>query len=102
MSDSEGDFSDELLELAGASEKKRRKRQAQSKTKRRKADVSDTEEDQPESEEDDAPANPYPFEGKYTDELDKQRLLGLSEKLNAKISSQNVRRQYNACTSRFN
>lgn len=28
MSDSEGDFSDELLELAGATEKKRRKRQA--------------------------------------------------------------------------
>ncbi|THH28641.1 hypothetical protein EUX98_g5546 [Antrodiella citrinella] len=79
MSDSEGDFSDELLELAGASEKKRRKRQAQSKSKRRKAEVSDTEEEQPESEEDDAPANPYPLEGKYTDEFDRQRLLGLSE-----------------------
>lgn len=39
MSDSEGDFSDELLELAGATEKKRRKRQAESKTvKRRRAE----------------------------------------------------------------
>ena len=38
MSDSEGDFSDELLELAGASEKKRKKRQAAASksSKRRK------------------------------------------------------------------
>jgi hypothetical protein len=39
MSDSEGDFSDELLELAGATEKKRRKRQERSgggKSKRRR------------------------------------------------------------------
>ena len=28
MSDSEGDFSDELLELAGATEKKRKRRQS--------------------------------------------------------------------------
>lgn len=41
MSDSEGDISDELLELAGATERKRKKRQAQSKSsasKRRKAE----------------------------------------------------------------
>ena len=40
MSDSEGDFSDELLELAGATEKKRRKRQAsqgKSSSKKRKS-----------------------------------------------------------------
>ncbi|KAH8102183.1 plus-3-domain-containing protein [Cristinia sonorae] len=79
MSDSDGDFSDELLELAGATEKKRRKRQAQSKTKRRKPDVSDSEADQPESEEEDVRTNPYPLEGKYTDEYDRQRLLSLSE-----------------------
>ncbi|KAK7683685.1 hypothetical protein QCA50_013061 [Cerrena zonata] len=82
MSDSEGDFSDELLELAGATEKKRRKRQAQSKSsKRRKADMgSDSEQgDEPESEEDSAESNPYPIEGKYIDEEDRERLLGLSE-----------------------
>ena len=42
MSDTEGDIDDELLELAGATEKKRKKqRQAQSKSsaaKRRKAE----------------------------------------------------------------
>ena len=37
MSDSDGDFSDELLELAGASEKKRKKSSASRSTKRRKA-----------------------------------------------------------------
>ncbi len=39
MSDSDGDFSDELLELAGATEKKRKRREGSSKseTKRRKA-----------------------------------------------------------------
>lgn len=38
MSDSEGDIDDELLELAGATEKKRKRRQAPSKSsKRRKA-----------------------------------------------------------------
>ena len=39
MSDSDGDFSDELLELAGATEKKRKRRESSSKSeaKRRKA-----------------------------------------------------------------
>jgi len=39
MSDSDGDFSDELLELAGATEKKRKRREGSSKSeaKRRKA-----------------------------------------------------------------
>jgi RNA polymerase-associated protein RTF1 len=38
MSDSDGDFSDELLELAGATEKKRKRREGTSKSeaKRRK------------------------------------------------------------------
>ncbi|KAI0787006.1 plus-3-domain-containing protein [Abortiporus biennis] len=81
MSDSEGDISDELLELAGATEKKRRKHQAQKSSKRRRPDVtmdSDTE-NEPESEEDDSRSNPYPLEGKYIDEADRQRLLGMSE-----------------------
>ena len=40
MSDSDGDFSDELLELAGATEKKRKRREGTSKSgaKRRKAE----------------------------------------------------------------
>jgi len=40
MSDSDGDFSDELLELAGATEKKRKRRERSSKSeaKRRKAE----------------------------------------------------------------
>src|SRR6267154_1912402 len=40
MSDSDGDFSDELLELAGATEKKRKRREgtSRSETKRRKAE----------------------------------------------------------------
>ncbi|KAJ3553338.1 hypothetical protein NM688_g3667 [Phlebia brevispora] len=83
MSDSEGDFSDELLELAGAGEKKRRKRQAHKSAKRRKHEApdlqseSESEGDGPESEEEDS--NPYPLEGKYIDEEDRERLLGMSE-----------------------
>ncbi|GBE89807.1 RNA polymerase-associated protein [Sparassis crispa] len=82
MSDSEGDISDELLELAGATEKKRKKRQAKSSTpKRRKADVmvdSDSDSEEPESEEEDQ-TNPYPLEGKYIDDADRQRLMQMSE-----------------------
>jgi hypothetical protein len=42
MSDSDGDFSDELLELAGATEKKRKRREGSSKSgaKRRKAEYA--------------------------------------------------------------
>ncbi|KAN0107257.1 hypothetical protein V8E52_010309 [Russula decolorans] len=84
MSDSDGDFSDELLELAGATEKKRKRREGSSKSeaKRRKADPSmDTtsDADGPESEEDDIEENPYPLEGKYIDEYDRQRLLEMPE-----------------------
>lgn len=38
MSDSDGDFSDELLELAGAGDKRRKKSSARSSAKRRKAE----------------------------------------------------------------
>jgi RNA polymerase-associated protein RTF1 len=80
MSDSDGDFSDELLELAGATEKKRKRREGSSKSeaKRRKAagEIDSTSDaDGPESEEE----NPYPLEGKYTDEYDRQRLLEMPE-----------------------
>ncbi|ETW77432.1 hypothetical protein HETIRDRAFT_37203 [Heterobasidion irregulare TC 32-1] len=79
--DSEGDFSDELLELAGASEKKRKRRQTKSsRSKRRKPDVAlDTSEDEPESEEEIEDLNPYPFDGKYIDEADRQNLLSMPE-----------------------
>ncbi|KAI0046812.1 plus-3-domain-containing protein [Auriscalpium vulgare] len=82
MSDSDGDFSDELLELAGATEKKRKRKQGLSKNadnKRRKASLSESDANEPESEEEDGATNPYPLDGKYTDELDRQRLLEMPE-----------------------
>ncbi|KZT63477.1 hypothetical protein DAEQUDRAFT_719369 [Daedalea quercina L-15889] len=81
MSDSEGDISDELLELAGATERKRRKRQAQGPSaKRRRAEeaVGGSDVDQSESEGEEE-SNPYPLEGKYVDEADKQRLMEMAE-----------------------
>jgi RNA polymerase-associated protein RTF1 len=82
MSDTDGDIDDELLELAGATEKKR-KRQAsgtkQSGHKKRRASASDSEsENAPESEEEQG-VNPFPLEGKYEDNADRERLLGMSE-----------------------
>ncbi|KAH9988251.1 hypothetical protein BJV74DRAFT_839646 [Russula compacta] len=84
MSDSDGDFSDELLELAGATEKKRKRREGSSKgsSKRRKAEPgldTTSDADGPESEEDDVEENPYPLDGKYIDEYDRQRLLEMPE-----------------------
>ncbi|KAI0061235.1 hypothetical protein BV25DRAFT_1917187 [Artomyces pyxidatus] len=85
MSDSEGDFENELLELAGATEKKRKRRQSSSKnadSKRRKPDLSmdsASDGDEPESEEEDTTTNPYPLEGKYVDEADRHRLMELPE-----------------------
>ncbi|KAH8112899.1 plus-3-domain-containing protein [Phellopilus nigrolimitatus] len=79
MSDSDGDFSDELLELAGAGEKRRKQTSSRSHAKRRKADVvanSDSEQEY-ESEEDDS--NPYPLEGKFVDETDRVKLMQLPE-----------------------
>ena len=71
MSDSEGDFSDELLELAGAGEKKRKKSSSRPQTKRRKAAERTDSDEEYESEED--VSNPYPLEGKYIDEADRER-----------------------------
>ncbi|TFY72575.1 hypothetical protein EVG20_g443 [Dentipellis fragilis] len=84
MSDSEGDFSDELLELAGATEKKRKRRQGSAKNgvKRRKAEMdsgSEHEQEGPESEEDEEELNPYPLEGKYIDDADRLRLMEMPE-----------------------
>jgi len=85
MADSDGDFSDELLELAGASgapDKKRKKRHSHSSksSKRRKPDMDmESEDEQPESEENDNDSTPYPLEGKYIDEADRQRLQQMSE-----------------------
>ncbi|THH04540.1 hypothetical protein EW145_g5445 [Phellinidium pouzarii] len=78
MSDSDGDFSDELLELAGAGEK-RRKKTSSARVKRRKADApsrSDSEHEY-ESEEDDS--NPFPLDGKFVDEADRLKLMELPE-----------------------
>ncbi|TFY83238.1 hypothetical protein EWM64_g776 [Hericium alpestre] len=94
MSDSEGDFSDELLELAGATEKKRKRRQSKgSGSKRRKASVdsgSESDRDAPESEEEDDNTNPFPLEGKYIDEADRLRLLDMTEMEREEVLAQRL------------
>ncbi|CAE7206883.1 unnamed protein product [Rhizoctonia solani] len=92
MSD-DNDLSDELLALAGDSEDqpRRRKRASSSQhksSKRRKQEAEDEYGDDPESEEDEA--NPYPLEGKYADELDRQRLLEMPETEREDILSQRM------------
>ncbi|KAG1872962.1 hypothetical protein DFJ58DRAFT_760541 [Suillus subalutaceus] len=82
MSDFEGDFDDELLELAGATEKKRKHQASSSKAsaaKKRRTEVSDDSdaEDGPESEEESDVK--FPLEGKYIDESDRERLLSMPE-----------------------
>ncbi|KAI6002167.1 hypothetical protein EDD15DRAFT_1591562 [Pisolithus albus] len=81
MSDTDGDIDDELLELAGATEKKRKRQSSGSKPpamkKRKSSSMSDSE-NEPESEEGEE-MNPYPLEGKYEDELDRERLLAMPE-----------------------
>ncbi|KAG1778705.1 hypothetical protein EV702DRAFT_1091252 [Suillus placidus] len=82
MSDFEGDFDDELLELAGATEKKRKHQASSSRAsaaKKRRTEVSDDSdaEDGPESEEESEVK--FPLEGKYIDESDRERLLSMPE-----------------------
>ncbi|KAK2460870.1 hypothetical protein APHAL10511_007340 [Amanita phalloides] len=82
MSDFGDDIDDELLALATEdTDKKRKRRQsgggssasgnATGGSKRRKAEASRNSYDTPESE-DDTNRDPYPFEGKYKDEMDRQ------------------------------
>ncbi|KXN89714.1 hypothetical protein AN958_05254 [Leucoagaricus sp. SymC.cos] len=72
------DLDDEILELAGAVDKKRKKSHSSKSNKRRKEDhVASDSEPAPESEEEDG--DPYPLEGKYKDESDRQQLLQMSE-----------------------
>lgn len=81
MSDTDGDIDDELLELAGATEKKRKRQSSSSKpsvVKKRKSNSLSSSENEPESEEG-AEVNPYPIEGKYEDESDRERLLAMPE-----------------------
>ncbi|KAL5520841.1 RTF1 [Sanghuangporus sanghuang] len=88
MSDSDGDFSDELLELAGAGEKKRKKTTSRSHTKRRKDSPKPDSEQEYESEDDGS--NPYPLEGKFIDEADRERLLQMPEIERENIISQRM------------
>ncbi|KAG1719194.1 hypothetical protein EDB19DRAFT_1787098 [Suillus lakei] len=83
MSDFEGDFDDELLELAGATEKKRKHQASSSKAsaaKKRRTEVSDDSdaEDGPESEEESEVK--YQLEGKYIDESDRERMMRIQDK----------------------
>ncbi|CAA7268808.1 unnamed protein product [Cyclocybe aegerita] len=88
MSDFEDDIDDQLLELAGATEKKKKGRQHSSGSaggggskgaagKKRKHVDSDSEKESFESEEE--MQDPFPLEGKYRDEQDKRELLSMTE-----------------------
>ncbi|KAG0703565.1 hypothetical protein DFH29DRAFT_916098 [Suillus ampliporus] len=82
MSDFEGDFDDELLELAGATEKKRKHQASSSRasaTKKRRTEVSDDSEPEGEPESEEESEVKYPLEGKYIDESDRERLLSMPE-----------------------
>ncbi|OJA11412.1 hypothetical protein AZE42_05742 [Rhizopogon vesiculosus] len=81
MSDFEGDFDDELLELAGATEKKRKHQASSSRpsAKKRRTEVSDDSEAEDEPESEDESEVKYPLEGKYIDESDRERLLSMPE-----------------------
>ncbi|GLB39999.1 putative plus-3-domain-containing protein [Lyophyllum shimeji] len=81
MSDFEDDIGDELLALAGVDKKRKRHQGSSSKassSKKRRADMSDSDGDEPESEEEED-IDPYPLEGKFIDEADRQRLMQMSE-----------------------
>ncbi|KAJ3564397.1 hypothetical protein NP233_g8321 [Leucocoprinus birnbaumii] len=69
------DLDDELLALAGAGDKKRKKSHSSKSNKRRKEDEDEQESVESEMEDED----PYPLEGKYKDEEDRQQLLQMSE-----------------------
>ncbi|RPD61736.1 plus-3-domain-containing protein [Lentinus tigrinus ALCF2SS1-7] len=82
MSSSEADnIDDELLALAGATEKKRKRSQQNNPSKRRKADMGDgsaSEGGDQESEEG-ANSHPYPLEGKFLNEADRADLMSKPE-----------------------
>jgi hypothetical protein len=100
MSDSEGDIDDMILELAGggaSSDKRRRKRQSDSApkaSKRRRHEsvayicmqhnangcscsLSDDSDAQGDGDDDASVADPYPLEGKYKDEDDREQCVHL-------------------------
>ncbi|KDR77150.1 hypothetical protein GALMADRAFT_246379 [Galerina marginata CBS 339.88] len=97
MSDFEDDIDDQLLELAGATEKKKKRRQqpsggsagagaggaggsgkAAGGSKKRKAERLESDSDNDVESEDEV-VDPYPLEGKYKDEADKRELLAMTE-----------------------
>ncbi|RXW19673.1 hypothetical protein EST38_g6184 [Candolleomyces aberdarensis] len=83
MSEFEDDIDDQLLELAGAGEKKERRKSKSSKSNSRKRHMeSDSDRDIESEEEDDVDeetADPYPYDGQYLDQADKESLLALPE-----------------------
>ncbi|KAF8960863.1 hypothetical protein BDZ97DRAFT_1273077 [Flammula alnicola] len=95
MSDFEDDIDDQLLELAGATEKKKKRRQPSSGSgsgnvggsgksgvngsKKRRAERMDTDSDKGDAESEEEMEDPYPLEGKYRDEADKRELLAMTE-----------------------
>ncbi|KAH9928002.1 plus-3-domain-containing protein [Epithele typhae] len=84
MSDQEDiDFDEQLLVLAGVTEKKRkRSQQGASSSKRRKADMNEdgeSEQSNAESEDEMSSSNPYPLDNRYVDEADRAHLMELPE-----------------------
>ncbi|KAG2007226.1 hypothetical protein CC2G_014939 [Coprinopsis cinerea AmutBmut pab1-1] len=82
MSEFEDDIDDQLLELAGAGDRTERRRKSKSGSRKRKSMDSDSEpevESEEDAEEEDEASDPYPYEGQYVDEEDKQRLLAMPE-----------------------
>ncbi|TFK29461.1 hypothetical protein FA15DRAFT_582199 [Coprinopsis marcescibilis] len=77
MSDLDSDFETQLLELAGASDRKSKK--SKSKSDRKRKSDSDKDIESEEDLEDEEMSDPYPYEGQYVDEEDKQKLLSLPE-----------------------
>ncbi|KAF9442144.1 plus-3-domain-containing protein [Macrolepiota fuliginosa MF-IS2] len=84
------DLDDEILELAGAGEKKRKKSHSSKSNKRRKEDPMATSEEEPAAEGEKEEDDPYPLDGKYKDEYDRQLLLQMSEVEREEILSQRL------------
>ncbi|KZO90106.1 plus-3-domain-containing protein [Calocera viscosa TUFC12733] len=92
------DISNELLALAGDGEadqprKKRRQTGADRNGSAKKRRPNDTTDDDLESEEGTGPVDPYPLEGKYIDEKDRERLMDMTELDREEELAQRLERQ---------
>ncbi|KZT51898.1 plus-3-domain-containing protein [Calocera cornea HHB12733] len=89
------DLSNELLALAGDGEadlprKKRRQSAADRNGSAKRRRPNDTTDDDLESEEDTVPPDPYPLEGKYINEQDREELMDMNELAREEILAQRL------------